>query len=463
MDSPVSQNFQFSNRATQSLLFGNYSDSIVQEFPSIRRGTIFPSSFDYFDQWYADILDAIASVLILKFLTDSFIYLKNIFFKRRTQSLAIQYIFDRFYLFSFSSFFTFRRNTYTAPQTSLKSNFLLRCLGLSFVLFLFVLELGLIYCQLRTRRTFSIEDVNIRTITLETGRDKGRRPTNIATGGCVPMVCDTQGFSKIPLYFCSGLNYPIRSDNNRESEIMFYFYSKPKSLILSILNGSKESVPYKFNVIHTIQVQNAQSQSQYLANLTSVGFNFNLDKITWMKDRIARKCNLSENLLTATIFNSTVSMIHMKSSNITTSADDRGCVRKIMWDTFYKMFRLTERTFSRDNFMKVFESTEKETGKDLLDNLTTGYVKRISGSTLWAILLITILINLIVRTVTWNIDVDTNKIIGKAFELEPGHTITSDGRNRIFEIHDENNFDYKEEGLERDGSRLRHRLSVQFS
>lgn len=70
--------------------------------------------------------------------------------------------------------------------------------------------------------------------------------------------------------------------------------------------------------------------------------------------------------------------------------------------------------------------------------------------------------NAIVRAVTWNIHHDVREIIARAFELEPGHTITTDGRNKRFELLDETIPD----GTEDDGNQathsIRHRVSIMF-
>lgn len=80
MDFFTHPDLKISNLVVQgNSLFGKMQDLLMQDFPSIKRNTIFSSSFDYVGEQYADILDIIASVLILKVLMEAFISIKNLF------------------------------------------------------------------------------------------------------------------------------------------------------------------------------------------------------------------------------------------------------------------------------------------------------------------------------------------------------------------------------------------------
>lgn len=129
-------------------------------------------------------------------------------------------------------------------------------------------------------------------------------------------------------------------------------------------------------------------------------------------------------------------MIQAGNINLSTIAEDRECIVNRMYETFIQMHKLTENTFQRDRFIResgnVFDSRANETSLDLLDNITTGYMKRISGSTLWLILLVSMMLNIIVR------------------------------RNKRFAILAESIPDGTEEDHERAQSTIRHRVSIMF-
>lgn len=121
MDSFPMHEFNLSNRAVQksTLMVKNWG-FLEQESRNIRRDTILPPPFDYVGEPYADIIDTVASVLILKFRTEAFLFVKSLFYKRQTQSLAVQYIFDRFLQIRLSSFFSFPKGYIHRVNTACK-------------------------------------------------------------------------------------------------------------------------------------------------------------------------------------------------------------------------------------------------------------------------------------------------------------------------------------------------------
>lgn len=161
------------------------------------------------------------------------------------------------------------------------------------------LDLGFIFSHLTTEHAFAIEDVNIRTISLETRQEDVRYAPNLPSfSGCSPMVSDENSLLQTPIYYCEAYEILELTDNfinYNKSHVRFLFYSNSQALNIS-----------KFSkLIFKVELQNDRWQPLYSVSLTHVGYSLNHEKLTWMRKRIAKFCEIWDERLNVTVFNST--------------------------------------------------------------------------------------------------------------------------------------------------------------
>ncbi|KAI0565725.1 hypothetical protein FGB62_15g14 [Gracilaria domingensis] len=386
--------------------------NLSQSIPTLAAYTPFPS-FDYVTKPYADALDAMASVLIIWTSTAVIGRLISLSFGRSSRSLAVRDQFDRLANMKISCKCLPHRHV--CCSSYICSNFSLRIVAITFFIISICAEVVIVITQSTKWRTRSLDDLNLKSITLAVPNESTDTLPAMFEG-CQSLLTANPSNTNHHLSICHELVLeqfvdPVKYPN---SSLQFFFTCSHR--FVSFSAHTKRNVVSKR---YSIVINDPQRLKLYYANMSRLGFIATSSQVQWVLDNLAEFCYLCH--ASARRINSTTSVIRSELSVTELGMDVEFILQKLA----FMMIQKSESKLTIADFLR--EDTTDNGNKVELHEFSRGRVKRVSGLMLWIAAGVLGIVNYIGRAFVWDMDRDHSKMVQAVLVLicwdSPKHSI----------------------------------------